>query len=83
MAVFAAGMVEGAKQMEKSMRTEVEDCARQIMEHRKSEISEQAALSEVYDGIKPNVCPSQPREAPSGATQGHTPENRHAEGERP
>lgn len=74
MAVFAAGMAEGAKQMAESMRAVVEDCAQQIMERRKAGISEQAALSEAFDGIKPDACPSQPQKAPSGATQGHAPE---------
>ncbi len=74
MAIFAAGMAEGAKQMAESMRAVVEDCAQQIMERRKTGISEKAALSEAFDGIKPDACPSQPQEVPSGATQGHTPE---------
>ncbi len=74
MAVFAAGMAEGAKQMAESMRAVVEDCAQQIMERRKTGISEQAALSEAVDGIKPDACPSQPQDAPPGATQGYTPE---------
>lgn len=74
MAIFATGMAEGAKQMAESMRAVVEDCAQQIMEHRKAGISEQAALSEAFDGIKPDACPSQPQKAPSGATQGQTPE---------
>ncbi len=74
MAAFAAGMAEGAKQMAESMRAVVEDCAQQIMERRKTGIGEQAALSEAFDGIKPNACHSQPQEASSGATQSHTPE---------
>ena len=74
MAIFVAGMAEGAKQMAESMRAVVEDCAQQIMERRKAGISEQAALSEAFDGIKPDACPSQPQKAPSGATQGHAPE---------
>ncbi len=74
MAVFAAGMAEGAKQMAESMRAVVEDCAQQIMERRKAGISEQTVLSEAFDGIKPGTCPSQPQEAPSGATQSHAPE---------
>ncbi len=74
MAVFAAGMAEGAKQMAESMRAVVEDCAQQIMERRKAVISEQAALSEAFDGIKPDTCHSQPQEVLSGATQSHTPE---------
>ncbi len=60
--------------MADSMRAVVEDCAQQIMERRKAGISEQAALSEAFDGIKPETCPSQPQEAPSGATQSHAPE---------
>ncbi len=74
MAVFAAGMAEGAKQMAESMRAVVEDCAQQIMERRKAGISEQAALSEAFDGIKPDACPSQPQKVPYGAMQSHTPE---------
>ncbi len=46
MAVFAAGMAEGAKQMAESMRAVVEECVQQIMDRRKAGIREQAALSE-------------------------------------
>ncbi len=74
MAVFAAGMAEGAKQMAESMRAVVEDCAQQIVERGKAGISEQAAFGEAFDGIKPDTCPSRPQEAPSGATQSHTPD---------
>ena len=39
MAIFAAGMVEGAKQMAESMQSIVNDCARQLAERRATENS--------------------------------------------
>ncbi|MDO5299736.1 MAG: hypothetical protein Q4F18_09930 [Clostridia bacterium] len=68
MAVFAAGMAEGAKQMAESMRAVVEDCARQIRERRAAGVTEEAAMNEAFESIKPNAS-AQPQNCPSGALQ--------------
>lgn len=68
MAVFAAGMAEGAKQMADSMRAVVDDCAQQIRERRAAGVTEEAALSEAFENIKPKAS-AQPQTCPSGATQ--------------
>ena len=72
MAVFAAGMAEGAKQMAESMRAVVDDCAQQIRERRAAGVTEEAALSEAFESIKPNAA-AQPQTCPSGATEAGTP----------
>lgn len=68
MAVFAAGMAEGAKQMAESMRAVVDDCAQQIRERRTAGVTEEAALSEAFESIKPNAA-AQPQTCPSGVTE--------------
>ncbi|MDO4741636.1 MAG: hypothetical protein Q4A66_13290 [Eubacteriales bacterium] len=73
MAVFAAGMAEGAKQMAESMRAVVEDCAEQIRQRREAGVSEEAALGEAFESIKPNACPTQPQTSPCGATHAASP----------
>ena len=90
MAVFAAGMAEGAKQMAESMRAVVEDCARQIAEKRAAGIGEKEALSEAFDGIKAKASDTVASETsarsqncPSGAFQPTAPATGAPNGETP
>ena len=78
MAIFAAGMVEGAKQMAESMQNIVEDCARQLAEKRAAENGGMTADSKAAsDSTAPETtantssqcAPTLPREAASGAFQ--------------
>lgn len=74
MAAFAAGMAEGAKQMAESMRAVVDDCAQQIRERKAAGVTEEAALSEAFESIKPNSA-AQPQTCPSDATEVAAPAN--------
>ena len=76
MAIFAAGMVEGAKQMAESMQNIVEDCARQLAEKRAAEnggmtadgkSASDSAASETTANTSSQHVPTLPQEAASGA----------------
>ncbi|MGN0794621.1 MAG: hypothetical protein ACI4MG_09155 [Aristaeellaceae bacterium] len=82
MAIFAAGMVEGARQMAESMQSIVNDCARQLAERRATEnaaenngaaAAAQAACESAAQETTANVSslksPSLPQNAASGAFQ--------------
>ena len=78
MAIFAAGMVEGAKQMAESMQNIVEDCARQLAEKRAAKNGGMTAdCKAASDSTAPETvannssqhAPTLPREAASGAFQ--------------
>ena len=82
MAIFAAGMVEGAKQMAESMQSIVNDCARQLAERRATEnaaenngavTAAQAACDSAAQETTANVSSpnshSLPQNAVSGAFQ--------------
>ena len=82
MAIFAAGMVEGARQMAESMQSIVNDCARQLAERRAAEnvvendaavATTQTACDSVAQETTANVSslksPSLPQNAAAGAFQ--------------
>ena len=82
MAIFAAGMVEGAKQMAESMQSIVNDCARQLAERHAAENGAEnngavAAAQAACDGaaqettanVSSLVNPSLPQNAASGTFQ--------------
>lgn len=82
MAIFAAGMVEGAKQMAESMQNIVNDCARQLAERRAAENGVEnngavAAAQTACDSAAPETTAnvsslnshSLPQNAASGAFQ--------------
>ena len=82
MAIFAAGMVEGAKQMAESMQSIVNDCARQLAERRAAENGAENdaavaatqtacdnAASEITANISSLNSQSLPQNAASGAFQ--------------
>lgn len=78
MAIFAAGMVEGARQMAESMQSIVNDCARQLAERRAAEnggatadtqTACDSAASETAANVSSPNSTSLPQNAASGAFQ--------------